>query len=465
VPSRFKRSHRSLKFKFSLFITLLIVLTISLVGAFLLRQEEQSLTAEITKRGLTIAGSLAANAKQPILTSDELTLSLLVRDAHQQTEVAYVIFTDPEGKIVAHSDLNLVGKQLTRPKGLAALVSQPLVQNYDDSKGGRIIDFAMPLVYSKVRLGALYLGFSDRTIRETIARARNQTILITLMMILAGVGGAIVLALFLTRPIRQLVQGTKNIAAGNFLVALPVTSKDELGELTESFNQMAKSLHEKEMIKSAFRRYVAREVAEEVFKNPQEIALSGDRRDVTVLFCDMRGFTPLAERLPPEEVVAMLNDFYGLMIDATFANEGSLEKFLGDAVMAVFGAPVRQSDHCIRAVTTALTMQAQIAALSHERIAQGKEPIAIGIGVSAGEAVAGRVGTENRMEYTVIGDRVNLAARLEANAKPGQILISQLTYDKVADQIEARSLGAIKVKGREEDVEIYEVLGLKPLAV
>ena len=242
--SRFNPSRASLKFKFSLFITLLIIITIALVGAFLLLQQQRSLTAEITKRGLTIAGYLAASARQPILTNDELTLSLLVRDAHQQSEVAYVIFADPEGKIVAHSDLNQVGKQLARPKGLAALGDQLLVQSYDQPKEGRIIDFAVPLLYSNVRIGALYLGFSDRTIRETIARARNNTLLITLVILLGGIGGAIGLALFMTRPIRQLVQGTKSIAAGNFLVSLPVTSQDELGEMTESFNQMAKSLHE-----------------------------------------------------------------------------------------------------------------------------------------------------------------------------------------------------------------------------
>ena len=460
----FRQLRIPLKVKFSLFITLLIALTVALVGAFLLRQQQQAMTAEITKRGLTTAYQLANSAKQPILTSDELTLSLLVRDAHQQVEVAYVIFTDADGNILAHSDLNFVGKSIARPRGLAALANEPLVQNYKDPKGGGIIDFSMPLEYSKVRIGALYLGFSDRTIRETIAHARNQTILITLLIILGGVVGAVGLALFLIRPIRKLVLGTHSIAAGDFQISLPITSQDELGELTESFNNMARSLLEKEMIKSAFSRYVAREVVQEVLKDPHQIALTGDRRDVTVLFCDMRGFTPLAERLSPEDVVTTLNEFYSLMIDATFANDGTLDKFLGDAVMAVFGAPIARPDHCLRAIKTALRMKAEIAALSTQRVAEGKEPIAVGIGISAGEAVAGSVGTASRMEYTVIGDRVNLAARLEANALAGQILISEATYDRVSEQIEARSLGTVKVKGKEENVAIFEVLGLKAAA-
>ena len=161
--------------------------------------------------------------------------------------------------------------------------------------------------------------------------------------------------------------------------------------------------------------------------------VNGERREVTVIFCDMRGFTTLAERLPPEEVVSALNEFYNLMIDATVKQDGYINKFLGDAVMAIFGAPTHYADHCLRAVRTAVSMQVRVAELSMRRVMAGKEPIAIGIGISAGEAVAGTVGGtvggESQMEYTVIGDRVNLAARLESNAKPGQILVSQETYD------------------------------------
>ncbi len=455
-----KRFRLSLKVKLGLLITSLVVLTVALMSAFLLRQEQKSLRAEMIQRGLTIARDLAASAKNPLLTNDDLTLNLLVRDAMRDKDVAYVIFADQDEKVLAHADLTLVGKQISRPAGLRLAGKDLLIQTYTDPKEGRLIDFAVPLEFSNVRIGALYLGFSEKTIQQSLAQARNQTVLITLIMILAGIAGAVSLAALLSRPILRLVEGTKAIAAGNFQVALAVSSRDEIGTLTESFNQMARSLREKEMIKQAFTRYVAREVVEEILKNPEQIVLTGERRDVTVLFCDIRGFTPLSERLDPEEVVALLNEFYTLMIDTTFQNDGTLDKFLGDAVMAIFGAPIPHKDHSIRAIRTAVAMKAGIEELSKKRIREGKESIAVGIGVSAGEAVAGTVGAENRMEYTVIGDRVNLAARLEAYAEAGQILISQWTYDKVAGRVEARSLGPMKVKGKEEEVEVYEVLGL-----
>jgi len=443
----------SLKIKLGLLIALLIVLSVLPVSNFLLRRAEESLTAEITKRGFTIAQALAASAKNPLVTRDDLTLSLLVRDTLRDEDVAYAIITDDDGKVVAHGDLNFVGKALMRPRELKPLGNELLVQNYADGHGGHIIDFAVPLVFAKVRVGALYLGFSDRTIRATIAHARTQSLWIT-----ALIAGAVGLAIVLTKPILKLAQGTKTIAAGGFEVTLPVTSRDEIGDLTESFNEMAKNLREKEKIKRAFSSYVARQVVDEILKHPDQITFSGERRDVTVMFCDMRGFTSLTERLSPEEVVSALNDFYSLMIDLTVKNNGTINKFLGDAVMAIFGAPTAYPDHCARAVETALAMQAGVAKLSAKRIAQGKEPITIGIGISAGEAIAGTVGTEDQMEYTVIGDRVNLAARLESIAKPGQILVSEPTFQQVADRVAANCLGTIYVKGKDEPVAVFEIL-------
>jgi len=180
-----------------------------------------------------------------------------------------------------------------------------------------------------------------------------------------------------------------------------------------------------------------------------------------VLFCDVRGFTSISERLAPEEVVSLLNAFYTLMIDATFKHDGTLDKFLGDGVMAVFGAPIFHADHSVRALRTALGMQAGIRELSARRVAEGKAPLRIGIGVNAGSAVAGNVGTEQRMEYTVIGDSVNLAARLESYAKAGQILISAHTHALVKHAIDARPLGRLKVRGKEDELDVYEVLGVR----
>jgi len=450
-----------LKLKLSLIVTVLLTLTVILVSAMLLRQQQKTLTAEMVKRGLTIAQNLAASAKQSLVSDDDLTLNLLVKDAMKDPDVAYVAITDEKGKALAHSDVGLVGRRLERAAPLAPLGNELLVQTYEVAGTGELIDFSLPLTFRNVRVGALYLGFSQRSIAAALARARNNAILISVAMVLLGIGGAVTLASFLSRPISQLMEGTRAIADGNFSITLHVPSRDEIGALTHSFNEMAASLREKDAIKRAFTRYVAREVVTEILKDPDKIVLTGERRDVTVLFCDVRGFTSISERVPPEEVVAMLNAFYTLMIDTTFKYDGTLDKFLGDGVMAVFGAPIYHGDHSLRAVRTALAMQAGMRELSARRVTEDKAPLTIGIGINAGDAVAGSVGTEARMEYTVVGDSVNLAARLESAAKPGQILISGPTYARVRDAVQARALGPMKVKGKEEEIDVYAVVGVR----
>jgi len=450
----------SLKVKFSLLITALVFLAVALVGFFLLRQQQESLAAQMAKRGLTMAENLAAGAKTALLTNDYLNLNIIVKDAMRDPDVAYVAVVNPGGETLAHSDVALIGGQMERPARLPPAAESVAVNTYPASGGGQIVDFSVPLVFSQVPLGALYLGISDRSIAAGLRHARNQAVAITVVMVLVGVGGAVALATVLSRPIFRLVAGTRSIAEGNFSVALPVASRDELGDLTISFNEMARALREKEMIKRAFTRYVAREVVDEILKHPEQLVLTGERREVTVLFCDIRGFTPVAERLDPESVVRILNEFYNLMIEATFKNDGTLDKFLGDGVMCIFGAPIARADHAMQAVRAALAMQAGMAALSVRFVQEGRPPIAVGIGVSAGEVVAGTVGSEDRMEYTAIGDSVNLAARLEALAQPGQVLISEQTLAMVHNRVRSKAMGAVRVKGKEEDVQVYEVIGV-----
>src|SRR5215813_9658850 len=302
---------QALKAKLSLLITAVLVLAIVLVVIVLQRQQQESLTAEMTKRGRAIAENLAAGAKTSLLQRDDLTLTVLVKDAMKDGDIRYIIIADENGQIRAHSDLNKIGDQVERPAPLAPARDELTVTSYRSSRGG-IIDFAVPLTFSRVRLGALYLGFSEESIVAAVRKARRQAALVTLGMVSLGIAAAVGLATLLARPIFRLVGGTRAIAEGDFSVSLPVTSHDELGTLTQAFNQMARSLREKEMIKRAFSRYVAREVVEEVLKDPEQLQLKGERREVTVLFCDVRGFTPMSERLTPEQVVSLLNDFYTL---------------------------------------------------------------------------------------------------------------------------------------------------------
>jgi len=185
-------------------------------------------------------------------------------------------------------------------------------------------------------------------------------------------------------------------------------------------------------------------------------------REVSVLFADIVGFTTLAEKMAPSAVALLLNDYLSRMTDVIFKYEGTLDKYIGDAIMAVFGAPLDMPDHAGRAIRAALEMQERLAEFNAER----KEvTLRIRIGINSGKVVSGEIGSINKMEYTVLGDTVNTASRLESSvAKPGSVVIGQNTYQVVSEQFVCRSLGKFTLKGKEQEVDVYEVTGPSPSA-
>lgn len=205
-----------------------------------------------------------------------------------------------------------------------------------------------------------------------------------------------------------------------------------------------------------FSRYLPREVAQHVAsKGTQALKLGGVKRHICVLFVDIRGFTPLSERMPPEQLVLLLNRFLGLTTSCIFEQNGTVDKFIGDATMALFGAPEALEDYVYRAVAAALSMLDKSAELHNQLKEQGFEGIGFGIGINCGEAVVGNIGTEFRMEYTAIGDTVNTAARLESQAKPGEILISRDVYERVKDRMACTYLGERTLKGKSEPFPVW----------
>ncbi len=207
-------------------------------------------------------------------------------------------------------------------------------------------------------------------------------------------------------------------------------------------------------------RYLPPTVAEEALKREGAAILGGRRTDCSVLFGDICGFTPVAQRLDPEQVVRHLNEFFGIMTEIVFRHQGTMLEFLGDAVLAVFGAPVPCADHARRAVAAAVDMQQATAELAERAERQGWPQFQIRIGINSGEVVAGNIGSVSRVKYTIIGDHVNLAARLQTCAKPGGILISEATYRQVGAQARVERWPPIEVKGRTGTVEVYAVLEL-----
>jgi adenylate cyclase len=217
--------------------------------------------------------------------------------------------------------------------------------------------------------------------------------------------------------------------------------------------------------KRAFQRFVSPEVVEQIMDNPAALQFGGEVRSLTVLFTDIRDFTGFTERHQPQEVVQMLHEYLTRMVDQVLAQQGTLDKFIGDAVMAIFGAPLPQPDHAERACRAALGMIRELDGLQARWAAEGREPFRMGVGINTGEMVVGNLGSEQLFDYTVVGDGVNLAARLESLNKEYKtttpIIISESTYLAAKDVLDVRRLGEVTVKGKSRPVVIYELCGLR----
>jgi adenylate cyclase len=243
-------------------------------------------------------------------------------------------------------------------------------------------------------------------------------------------------------------------------------SKEELGifsvvaaEAAMSFENARahEELSQRIIERQALERFLSGPIVEKILASPGQIHLGGENQTATILFSDIRGFTRLAEKMEPQEVVELLNEYFTEMTDLIFENGGTLDKYLGDGIMAVFGAPLPKPDDALRSVKTAIAMQRALARLNRDWEARGQPALRAGIGVNTGAVTAGNIGSTKRMDYTVIGDAVNLASRLCANAAGGQILTSESTHALLGEKLPARKLEPIRVKGRDTPVETYEI--------
>ncbi len=225
------------------------------------------------------------------------------------------------------------------------------------------------------------------------------------------------------------------------------------GELEASYRRIREL---EEQAREMLERYLPAQVAQYLIDNPAPANLGGERREVSILIADLRGFTALAEKMAPESLIEVVNEYLALATEKIIAHGGVLDKFMGDAVMALYNSPLDQADHALRAVSTAFALRESF------ELRRTPPVLHYGFGISTGEAVVGNIGSEALMNYTALGDAVNLAFRLQEQAQADQILMSRATYEQVKNAVEARSLGRMPIKRRAEDAEVYEALSLLP---
>ena len=265
----------------------------------------------------------------------------------------------------------------------------------------------------------------------------------------------------IARPIELLRANMARAEVGDLAAITPATSANEIGELTVGFNAMLKGIAERGRIKELFGRYLTKEISEAIIDG--RVRLDGARYEATVMFTDIRGFTAMSESLSPEEVFAFLNDYLGRMIDVIAARGGIIDKFLGDGILAVFGLPVPSATHADDAFAAAMDMRLALELMNAERAALGRPPVRIGIGMHTGDVIAGNVGSEKKLQFTVIGDTVNLASRIEGLNKDygSYLLLSSATYGRLGPSARLAPFELIegaRIRGKSESVDLYRLM-------
>ena len=325
----------------------------------------------------------------------------------------------------------------------------------DAARVRRIVGFA-PL---KTRPWTVGVEVPDAEFSAPLARLARRTALSVGVVGLAVTVLALLLASGIVRPLLGLIHAAQAVERGELDGArVPVRSEDEVGMLSRAFNTMVAGLAERERERDVFGRLVSPEVREKLLGG--ELRLGGETRHVAVLFSDVRGFSSLSERMSPQAVVALLNEYLTEMAEAVRPFRGYINNFIGDAIVVVFGAPLVEPDVELRAARAAVAMRARLAELNVRRVARGDFPLETGIGICAGEVVAGQIGSPERLLYTIIGDTVNIAARLEALTKeyPGHsILVTHTVAEQVRGEplLRVEGLGLLHLKGRKEPVDVY----------
>jgi adenylate cyclase len=495
LPSATEWERRSrMRYRTKLLITLigLVVIASGLLASINYLQCESLLRAEIHRKARSIASTAAALINPELVRAvqvraDENTPAYLrleqqlrqVRDLNRRKDVwiqdIFTLVAAPEDRRVVEYGADAEGRfeyehhvgDVYRRNGTPVTIGLYGIDQLSANLGSFQAGYNAAFAPIRDKSGALVAMLGVTLVPapySTLVSLGQATMVSFASTILLAIIFAVVLSRSVSKPLDILRKQIEAIGRGELEVAkaAPAKMDDEFARMGSAIAAMAKGLRERDTIKRAFSGYMSRQVLEAIIEKGELPALQGERRRITVLFSDIRGFTGLAEVMRPEEVVQLLSEFFDRMVDVILRHDGTIDKFLGDGMMVLFGAPLDDPYQEEHAVLAAVEMQKELRALCTKWEAEGRRTMKMGIGINSGTAVVGNIGSAERMEYTAIGDTVNLAARLETATKElgVDIIVSEQTYGAIRPLFQWKPAGAVTVRGRSEPVHAYTVEGV-----
>jgi adenylate cyclase len=462
------RPHVPIAYKYAFAIAAVVSAGMALLGMFVVDNQSRVLRAQIDAFGHTIAAQLSDSAKEPLLAHDLLTLEILATSLESNGRVLGTAIFAADGTVLARSGITPF--DLDAPLAGASeghLRSEPhsLDWSWVGSPLGHLhaVSLIHPVRFRGVTAGYALVTFSRSALDQSLRASVQAITTATALFILLGVAMSYYLGRRLSRPIHHLMDASQAIQEGRYHYRIPERRNDEIGHLIAAFNGMAEGLLQKNQVEAAFSRYVSPQIAAEVLSNLEHVELGGKHAMGSVLFADLVGYTRLSEQIGSEAVAALLNEYFSYIARACALYRGTVDKYIGDCAMLVFGVPEPDEDHAFHAIACAVLFQRVVEHLNGHRAKAGLPPIQFRLGINAGPMLAGNMGSRDRMQYTVVGDSVNLASRLCGTGEPGQIVITEETWlqPAVRERVLAARHRSINVRGKSEPVSTYLVQGVR----
>ncbi len=447
--------------KLAMLITTLIVGIMIIASVFFYYSQKEEFIAQSMRFGGAIAGNLSHNSSVALLENDEASLNILLEEVSKMQDITYVMILDKAGIIRAHSDVQKIDKPY-RPIVNPETISKTEKNEISKYKIGHkeILDFSTPVMFNNTFLGTIHIGISLDSLNKKIERFGIMVLILTTALTAVGIWISFFISGNFSTPIIDLVRGTNEIKQGNFSYRSKISYNDELGDLTLAFNDMADGLRKKEIIQNAFGQYVNHEIVDLILKNPDSF-LGGENRLMTIMMTDLRGFTAISETLPAKDVLKIVNIYLETMTEVVMKYNGTIIEFIGDAILAVFGAPILREDDAKRAVACAIEMQNAMIDVNARCRELGYPEVEQGIGLNTGESVVGSIGSDKKTKYGLVGRNVNLTGRIESYSVGGQILISESTAKACGAILKIHNTLEVMPKGVKKPISLYDVTGIE----
>lgn len=457
--------HFPIAYKLAVILTLLISTGMIILGMVIVNNQTQLLTKQMNHFADTVVEQLADNSKELVMSDDILSLMVVISNLGKQENILGAVIYADDGQILASSGI-VPHDEIYRLYNLSNKTESK--ENYfqfqweTNSEKGQAIgatSYITPIKFQNIVAGHALVTFSTTEIEQTILEMVQAIVVATIIMILFGVFVSLQMGRRISKPLHTLMDASREISNGNYQFQIKERRNDELGNLTEALNRMANGLLEKEQVENAFSRYVSKSIAKEIMGNLEHIQLGGHHVKASVIFADIVGFTELSEQHSAEEISSVLNDYFSYISLASKMYQGTIDKYMGDCAMIVFGVPEKDELHKLHAVYCAVMIQKLVARINSIRRQHNKLAVSFRIGINSGSMLAGNLGSSERMQYTVVGEAVNLASRLQHIANENQIVVSREFYNDpdIQWRLKAKKFKSIHLRGIKEKVSSYVV--------